>query len=312
MKICMIGLGSIGSRHLKNLHNILKVKGIKFRIDALRSSKEVLPDNVVCLLKTQYFSFEELPNDYDIIFITNPTSEHYASIKRCLRKTKHMFIEKPIFDHTNYDIAALSSISGICYVACPLRYSSVLQYIKTYIRDNEVFSGRCICSSYLPAWHPDADYRMMYSAHFEMGGGVRLDLIHELDYICHLFGLPEEIKSIYGKFSNLEISSEDIALYIARYNTKVISLHLDYFGRIARRELEIYTKKEVVVGDFIKQHVRFLTTGEVIDLSEDRNAMYLRELDSFFEMIENQRENENDINRAVNVLKFAMGDSCGI
>ena len=65
------------------------------------------------------------------------------------------------------------------YVACPLRYNAVIQYIKDNIDLQDVISVRSISSSYLPDWRPGVDYRKTYSAKKELGGGVSIDLIHE-------------------------------------------------------------------------------------------------------------------------------------
>ena len=92
MKICMIGLGSIGQRHMVNIRQILEKRRIPFTIDAMRSSRHELPEKIEEVLDNRYFSYEELPSDYDVIFITNPTSEHYHTIRQVSNKTKAMFI----------------------------------------------------------------------------------------------------------------------------------------------------------------------------------------------------------------------------
>ena len=104
-------------------------------------------------------------------------------------KTKHMFIEKPIFDSKEYRLEALNfNKSGVYYVAGPLRFSSVIQKLRDIIPHEKIYCVRVICSSYLPDWRPNVDYRLVYSASKEKGGGVAIDLIHEWDYITYLFG----------------------------------------------------------------------------------------------------------------------------
>ncbi len=68
-----------------------------------------------------------------------------------------------------------------------------------------------------------------------MGGGVSIDLIHELDYLCYLFGLPQRVRLEKGKYSSLEIDSDDLALYQLAYPDKLAQIYLDYFGVSARR-----------------------------------------------------------------------------
>jgi predicted dehydrogenase len=304
MKICIVGLGSIGKRHLKNLHEILSGQNTRFYIDALRSQKKGGAD-ITEFLNREYYSYDELPNDYDIAFITNPTNLHFDTIQKMLFKAKHLFIEKPVFDGINYDVNHLPlRENGIYYVACPLRYSSVIKYLKEFVSIHTIYSVRSICSSYLPDWRPSTDYRQCYSAKSNEGGGVRIDLIHEWDYLQYLFGVPLEIAGYHGTFSHLEITSDDTAVYIARYNDKLISLHLDYYGRVARREIELYLDDDVVVGDLIHQKIRFLRSGEIIDLPQNRDDMQKDELIFFLDIIGGKCDNTNDIYAAFGTLNL--------
>ncbi len=126
-------------------------------------------------------------SEYDIIFITNPTFLHYETLKRCLTLSNNIFIEKPLFENSNYDLNELTiKDSGIYYIACPLRFNPVIDYLKEHLSKYSVYSVRVICSSYLPEWRNNIDYRNNYSAKKELGGGVSLDLIHEID-ILHIY-----------------------------------------------------------------------------------------------------------------------------
>jgi predicted dehydrogenase len=308
MKICFVGLGSIGRRHLGNLYNVLLESKIQFDIDAFRSSQKEVGSDIKRLLHKEYYSYDDLPDNYDIAFITNPTSLHFETIQKMMLKARHLFIEKPVFDGTGYDINNLRLRNdGVYYVACPLRYSSVIKFLKEFVLKNDIYSARGICSTYLPNWRPNTDYRQCYSAKSEAGGGVRIDLIHEWDYLQYLFGIPLDIAEYHGTHSHLEITSDDTAAYIARYNDKLISLHLDYYGRVNRRELELYLQDDVIIGDLINQNIRFLKSGKVINLPQDRDDMQKDEIKRFFDIINGQCQNENDIHTAFRTLNLALG-----
>ena len=147
-----------------------------------------------------------------------------------------------------------------------------------------------ICSTYLPDWRPNQDYRQTYSAHSELGGGVEIDLIHEWDYIYYLFGQPSEVSSYFGKVSNLEIDSNDLAIYIAKYQDKMVSVHLDYFGQSNKREIELYFDDEVIVGDLINSKLIFLKEKRTLELSQQRNDFQILELEHFFNMFQKKAE----------------------
>ncbi|MDF2511452.1 MAG: hypothetical protein K0S04_1318 [Herbinix sp.] len=307
MKICFIGLGSIGMRHMRNLSRLLKEQGITYSIDALRSSHKALEGEAQALICSEYYSYEELPNGYDIIFITNPTYLHYDAIDKVRGKTKHLFIEKPVFESCAYDIEQWKcEQKGIYYVACPLRYSPVINYLKSEINAEKVYSVRVISSSYLPEWRKGVDYRKIYSSKKELGGGVTLDLIHEWDYITYLFGMPMQVYNISGKYSDLEISSDDVSIYIAKYEDKVIELHLDYFGRVPIRKVELFCKDCVIDADLLGSTIQYKgCLQKTVQFAKE--DMYLNEMNYFLSMVLCGAKNENDIGHAYKVLGIATG-----
>ena len=308
MKICFIGLGSIGKRHIKNLVSALNKRKIEYVIDAVRSSKSPLDESVQQLIHNSYYSIEELADDYDIVFITNPTFKHYDTLKQVISKTKHIFLEKPVFSSLDIDMDRLTyKKDSVYYVACPLRYHPVVQFVKDYVRDHQVFSVRSICSSYLPEWRKDIDYRKNYSASKQQGGGVSLDLIHEWDYIKYIFGMPLKVLNLKQKCSDLEITSEDLSIYMAQYTDKLIEVHLDYFGRKTVREVTLYTKREVVTADIVHNTIYKSNQKEekIVLESED---MYINEMNYFLDCILLGTKNENDIREAYETLKIAIGE----
>ena len=309
MKVCFVGLGSIGSRHLRNIDSIFKDKKDELIVHAYRESNRVLNNGIIDTINKQIYNIEDLDNDYDVVFITNPTSMHYESIKKFASRTKNMFIEKPIFDDSKYDLHEVKSLlnkNGVFYVAAPMRYTDVLINMKSIIENKKVYSVRSICSSYLPDWRHNIDYRENYSAHKELGGGVSIDCIHELDYLFYLFGFPEKTYNERGTFSHLEINSDDLSVYIFKYRDKIIELHLDYFGRSKERILEIYTREGMYKGDFYRNQITY-PNGDILKFNSNDNDEYVRELNTFFDMIEGRVINENSIEIAINVLKNAEG-----
>ncbi len=312
-KIGIIGVGSIGLRHLHNLVQILKERQVSYAIDLVRSGKgKKLEHEILQYIGHIYAKDDIVPDDYDILFITNPTHMHYDTIRKYASKTKHMFIEKPVFDDARVDISSLGlNAKNVYYVACPLRYTEVIQTLRKICRERQVYSVRAICSSYLPDWRPGKDYRDTYSAHREQGGGVSIDLIHEWDYLCYLFGPPREVFCMRGHFSGLEIDSDDLSIEIARYQAMTVELHLDYFGRKTVRQVELFTDEDTIVGDLANSEIRFLRSGEVISFREERNDLHKKEIEYFFDIIEGRVENENDILTALRTLRIAKEGKIG-
>lgn len=310
MKVCFIGYGSIARRHVRNLIEICDKRQIELTIDLCRSGKgRVLEQEEQTGIHKVYSGIDEIPDVYDIVFITNPTRYHLETLIQVQDKAKYFFIEKPIFHKSDIDFKELDSLKQkVCYVACPLRYTSVLQYLKKNIDFTQIYSVRCISSSYLPNWRKGVDYRNTYSAHKDQGGGVAIDLIHEWDYITWLLGMPEQVFHVVGRFSHLELDSEDLAIYIARYRDKSVELHLDYFGRKTIRQIELYGAEDTIIGDLVSGEVRYLKSGEIVRLLEERDDYQKRELETFLNIVIGKESNSNNIENACRVLALAKGE----
>ena len=309
MKICIIGLGSIGKKHLGNIRTVLSKSGITVQADALRSSGERTQEDRQYDLSAVYYSYDELPSDYDVIFVTNPTSAHFETIRRVASKTKHLFIEKPLFHNTDCKTSDLGlKNGGVYYVACPLRYKSVMQRAKEIVSKERIYAVRAICSSYLPDWRKNVDYRKVYSARRELGGGVVLDLIHEWDYLIWLFGRPEEVTMMQGTYSELAIDTEDLAVYLARYPDKLVELHLDYFGRRSVRTLELYCRENTITIDILSNRIVWSNTKVIKEEALPDNDFYLDEMNNFLDMVLLGTPNENSIEWAYDTLRIAKGE----
>ena len=311
-KIAFVGLGSIATRHLKNVHTYMAKQGDGYEVDLYRSSLyKPLADDIQPLVSNTYLCAEPLPanRQYDVVFVTNPTSMHYETIVKFCKNTQSFFIEKPVFDSTQVDEGIFKKMKdGESYVACPLRYNAVLQYVKEHVNLDDVICARAISSSYLPNWRPGQDYRKTYSAHKDMGGGVSIDLIHEWDYLTWLFGMPTQCLQIIGKVSNLEIDSDDLAIYIGKNEKTAFELHLDYFGRQALRILDLFTSVDTIHCDLIAGSVSYLNSSDLVKLENERNAFQMREIEHFFEIINNKTINDSTPEHAYRVLKIAKGE----
>jgi len=304
-KVCFIGFGSIAKRHIENLRQLFHDD---IFIDVLRSGKGKQTGAEQNCNRVLYDE-NMLDESYDAIFITNPTKLHYETLLKYRHKSHNFFIEKPVFDNEKENIKTFTDDSNTYYVACPLRYTNVIQTLKKEIDFSKVHAVRCISSSYLPDWRPNTDYRQTYSAKKELGGGVAIDLIHEWDYICYLMGIPKAVKSIISKKSNLEINSDDIAVYIADYEDKVVEIHLDYFGRKAVRKIELYCEEDTIIADLIDQKICWMKSGKIINLTQERNEFQKKELQHFFDIVDGKILNDNSIYEAYTILKIAKGDN---
>lgn len=309
MKIGFVGTGSIAKRHMENLQIICQQRNENLVIDLFRSGHgQELPEHLQKLIHHTFLLEDSIPEDYDVIFITNPTSLHLQTLQKFQNYGKAFFIEKPVFHTGKVDLETLGlSKSKIFYVACPLRYTPVIQYIKQHIDFRDVYAARAISSSYLPDWRPGTDYRKTYSARKDLGGGVSIDLIHEWDYITYLMGFPRQVASIQRHLSALEIDCEDLSVYIADYPTATVELHLDYFGKMPLRRLELFMKNDTVECDLINGSLRYFKQQRTLSFEKERNVFQRNELQYFFGILDGKCENTSTISHACKVLRLAEG-----
>ena len=308
-----VGLGSIGTRHLQNLTELCEKRGLTLRADALRSdpARPLRPGAAerLCAQFTDPADPAALPR-YDLVFITNPTSLHADALRRLRGRAGAFFIEKPIFsaEQTGTDLSALLPAGQKAYVAAPMRWCGTMLALKQALKTLRPYCARVLCSSYLPDWRPGVDYRTVYSARRALGGGVTIDLIHEWDYLVDLFGRPAELYNLKGHYSELEIDSDDVSLYIARYPHLLAEVHLDYFGRGYRRSIELFCPEGSLVADFGAGTLTW-PDGRVDRYEEPVNARYLREMDAFLDYaLGAGGVSTNPPADALDVLKLTLGE----
>jgi len=302
MKIIFWGLGSIGSRHAR-----LIKKNFDFEIFAYRTTSNS-PNQLDI---EEIYNLEDIKKiKPDVAFVTNPTSMHIQSIHYAASQNLHLFIEKPLCDKLSKELSdsllLIKKKRLFTYIACQLRFHPVIQYIKQIIKNKTIYVSRVICSSYLPDWRSERDYRTVYSAKKNMGGGVLLDLIHEPDYCSWLFGQIKKIIGIYGKISHLEIDTEDFANYLVIHDSGIYSsIHLDYFGQKPQRIIEIIGNNFQISGDLLNNKITtFLPEPETVFFEPiQKDEIYLRQLLYFFNCIQKNIQPMNSINDHLKILK---------
>jgi predicted dehydrogenase len=166
---------------------------------------------------------------------------------------------------------------------------------------------------YLPDWHPWEDYRQSYSARRELGGGVILDAIHEIDNVRWLLGKVAEATCLAGKLSQLEIDTEDIAAILLRFESGAVGeVHLDYIQRAYRRTCQIIGEDGTLHWDYTAGEVRWFSAqtkqwkvyGNPIGWNP--NQMYLDEMRHFLRCVTGEEEPTLDVYDAAQVLRIAL------
>jgi predicted dehydrogenase len=314
MRILLVGLGSIGQRHLRNLQTLGT-----FECVALRSRGQPLPDEFSALpLRVVTTLDEAVAAQPDVACLCAPSPVHPVVLGRLVRETGcHVFIEKPIAPSLDglADCARLLEEQGRkSLVGYNLRCHPVCEVVQETLRQGvlgRVTSARVSVGQYLPDWHPHEDYRHGYSASRRLGGGVVLDLIHEIDLLYSWFGKPEVVKAVAGKISALDIDTEDTAEILCRFAGGVIgSAHMDYVQRVPMRTGTIVGDEATLTYDLLKHECQVHRPGvpPVVHAFPEfvRNEMYVAELARFLEAIQGDTSCSPSLREGIDVLEIAL------
>lgn len=307
MRVLIIGYGSIAKKHVSALFELEK----ECEIFALRSSGN--SDEFEGIINV--YDLTDIPAKLDFIIISNPTYLHYKYIAFFADKNIPLFIEKPIVHETkglNELLTRLNTEQTFTYVACNLRFHPCLQYVKRFFAENErnyINEVNSYCGSYLPEWRSDIDFRKNYSANSSMGGGVHLDLFHEIDYIAWIFGLPRRCSVIKSNKSSLGIDAVDYANYSLTYETFTANIILNYYRKVPKRTLEIIFDEEVWLVDLIGNQI---TNAKNEIIFADKNFAikdtYKSQLAYFMEKIKKEERIMNSIQESAEILTICLTD----
>ena len=314
LKILIVGFGSIGKRHMKN---IISKTNSEVIILTQRKDLNFLKNKKIKILHTLNECLAEKP---DIGFITNETVHHIPIAMKLANAGLDLFLEKPL-SNSMKSIDQLVNIVKrkklITLMGCNLRFHECIKKIKFLIKKQtigKIISVQVECGAYLPDWHPYEDYSKGYAARDDLGGGVVLTCIHELDYLYWFFGKIQEVFSITGQFSNLKTKADDLSAIILRFQNNIVGeVHLDYFQKPEIRSCKIIGTKGIIYWDSLKNEV------EVYNMKTEKwntklkiknykkNDMYEKELNHFINCVKKKEKPINDLSQGTYLLKVALG-----
>lgn len=330
MRCLFVGLGGVGQRHARNLRALL---GNDVAISAyrVRRETEVIGDKLSVRdgenVESKYGI--EVFDDYEralsgrphCVFVTNPTSLHVPTALRAAEAGCHLFIEKPL-SHDSRGVEQLVEVAErrqvVGFVAFQLRFHPAFRRLRGLLWGGAL--GRILCAraevgEWLPGFHPYEDYRRMYASRSDLGGGVTVTQIHELDYLYALFGMPRRVFSLGGKVSPLEIDVDDLSSTLLEYRhpdgTVVpVHVHQDYFQRPKKRELCVVGTRGKLEWSLSEQTLTWWDAeGRVsqhVDYSDfERNQMFVDELTHFLECVDKKASPEVSLRQGADSLRIA-------
>ena len=325
--VLVIGYGSIGKRHIFNL-----LKYTNFKIIILSQRKEISKNDFKGIPKNIFNNRLVISNSLEksllknpkIAFITNETSNHISVGIKLAKKGIDTFIEKPLSNSSNnlkeFEKIVLDK-KLISMVGCNFRFFPPFKEIKKLL--NKTFLGKIYSiqlenSSYLPDWHPYENYEKSYASNKNLGGGVTLTQIHELDYLCWFFGTPIEVTTIIDKVSTLKLDVDDISESILKFsNSSIAKIHLDFIQRPFYKSCKIIGSKKTLYWNSDENKIKLYEskqkkwiTYKILNnyklSSKKINQMYVDELLYFLSCVKKRNQPMNNLSEAITILNVAL------
>ncbi len=312
-KILIIGLGSMGKKYLK----IINKNWPELEIAVLTSNSKYIHENY----NKKILIFESLDQAIEFrpsaAIVASPAPFHISQALFLSQFKIPTLIEKPLGTgkESIKDIKEINyqSKKNIILVGYVLRHSPCATYIKKILSKNSL--GKLIeadfhCGSWLPSWRKGIDYTKTVSAKSYLGGGVLLEMSHEID-LALLFLNDLEIKYVYKKNSGLlEIDKEleDTAIIIARKNNVCVTIRLNFCTNPSERKITFRGEEGELCWDILKNRVILSKPNSQKIYKSDMNIqdLYVLQLEHFFSCINNQKLPICNINDGLKVLNLIL------
>lgn len=316
MTVVIVGLGSIGRRHLANLRQ----EQPQARIIVLSRPGSSHPDSR--LADRLVHSMEDVLNEAPhCAIIAGPASEHVSTALALARRGVHLLVEKPLshtLDGVDELIKECSARQLVLMPGYTLRFIPSLMVLKQALSEGRIgrlLIARAEVGQYLPDWRPGTDYRQSVSARAELGGGALLELSHEIDYLRWLAGDVKRITALAARVSDLEMDAEDSAEIAVEFDNGALgSISLNMLARPGGRFCRLVGELGTLEWDAIRSETRWYNADTKMwtvlsqQVQGGRNDMYLAELRHFLNCVHGEevpRITPDDGLRALQVVVAA-------
>ncbi|WP_299968632.1 Gfo/Idh/MocA family oxidoreductase [uncultured Roseobacter sp.] len=308
-RILLVSLGSIGRRHLRNIKTLMP--GAELCVWRHKPGPAPAEARGLQVVHTAADALAFAP---DAVLVSSPAAKHAAQCSPFAERGVPIFVEKPL--ETSVDKlagleAALQRGQGLLFVGYVLRFQPIMAFLKDALASGcvgEIRTAQISTGQYLPDWRPGSDYRDGVSARADLGGGVLLELSHELDYARWFFGHPRSVTAETARLSGLEMDVEDHASIILGYDQRQITVSVDFLQRVPCMTLKVVGSAGTLHADLIEETAVIATPDGQQDLTtpkmEAGNDMYLCQFDAFLDRAFDDYVPQYDASEAADFARF--------
>lgn len=307
MIVLIEGLGSIAHKHISALRTIKP----DVKIYALRSKFGATFEAGIINI----YDYNQLEEKPDFIIISNITQKHRLSTEKAIKIGVPIMIEKPVLPSliaADFDLNERIKSLGIkTYVACNLRFLNVLQFLKKHLDQSKVAINEVnvYCGSFFPDWRPNRNYKTMYSAQKGEGGGIHLELIHEMDYTVWLFGIPNILNFTTSSRSTIDIEAADYAHYILDYPTFITTITLNFYRKETKRTIEVIFEDQTWIVDLVNGSIHDGLGKLIYHSNQQVIETYDLQMRHMIDIVKGKSDSLNTFENSLEVLKLSLGNA---
>jgi predicted dehydrogenase len=290
MKIVLVGLGSIGKRHLANLL-LLWPQAEVYVVSA--SGRQLAQAELAG--QTQLSLEQAIAAQPLFAVIASPAHLHLQHAAAFRDAGIAALIEKPLSHQHQLATEFLRQqpsqpLYSLGYCLRYLPSALVVKQLLTEQKLGPVYLVQAMVGQHLSQWRKQVDYRDSVSAKEAFGGGALLELSHELDYLLWLFGPLSVEFCRLQKRGELKLDVEERAdLMLSGGNSLLCQLHLDFLQQVPQRRCVISGQQGRIEWDLLENSVCLINADGRQQLYHqplwDKNQMYLLMLQDFFEAV---------------------------
>lgn len=292
MNILVVGFGSIGQRHARNLQSLGHLVGV---VEPHASRRDEAQKGGLAAFPTLEAGLAA--GGWTAAVIATPTAFHVRDGLAAARAGLHLFMEKPV----SHDLTGLRRLEAevasrglVAVVGFNLRFHPAVRKAAEMIhagRVGRLLHVRAEYGNFLPSWRPSRSYQEVYSASAQMGGGILLDASHELDYVSWFAGPARAVSARLAQPSSLLMDADSVADLSLEFESGAVGqIHLDALNRKYTRSFAVVGESGTLSwswgGDLLLHDEQGKVAERVEAAGFDFNETYVREMTSFIEAVE--------------------------
>ena len=297
--LLIIGDGSIAKKHsavIKRIFKDIKIFVIKYKKieKSLQHIKNLIHNKNIKL-----------------VLVCSPTNTHLEYIKFLKEKEINYLVEKPIIkDDQLKDLNKFinKKSKNIELVGYQLRYNKILLKLKQLLSKKivgKIEHVKIIVNSFLPNWRKSS-LKKSSSLSKKKGGGVLLELSHEIDYMLWLFGRPKLLKATIDNNNIFKKYIDERANIFFKYNSKNIHIDMSLNSKLEERKIIIEGSKGTLIGDILNKKItqHKLNKKKIIFKSKQTNIDMLKDQMTFLLNLIKKENRFSNIQDSIEVIKI--------